>query len=130
MTALRTLSPDGSSKSFDASANGYARGEAVAALYVKRLDKAIRDRNPIRAVIRSSASNADGKTPGIAFPNPEAQEALIRQAYKMAGLDLSQTALVECHGTGTAVGDPREVKVIANCFGENGIYIGSVSQNS
>jgi acyl transferase domain-containing protein len=129
MTAQLTLSPEGSSKSFDASANGYARGEGVTALYVKRLDEAIRHRNPIRAIIRSSASNADGKTPGIAMPNPKAHEALIRQTYKAVGLDLSQTAMVECHGTGTAIGDPLEVRAIANCFGKEGIYIGSVSRN-
>lgn len=57
MSLLGSLSPEGSSKSFDASADGYARGEAVSALYVKRLDEAIKDGNPIRAVIRSSATN-------------------------------------------------------------------------
>lgn len=57
MTAQMALSPEGSSKSFDASADGYARGEAVNAIYIKRLDEAIRDNNPIRAIIRGSASN-------------------------------------------------------------------------
>ena len=57
LSLLGSLSPEGSSKSFDASADGYARGEAVSALYIKRLDEAIRDGNPIRAVIRSSATN-------------------------------------------------------------------------
>ena len=57
MSLLGSLSPEGSSKSFDASADGYARGEAVSALYIKRLDEAIKDGNPIRAVIRSSATN-------------------------------------------------------------------------
>jgi acyl transferase domain-containing protein len=103
MSVQLTLSPDGSSKSFDASADGYSRGEAVTALYVKRLDEAIKDGNPIRAIIRSSATNADGKTPGLAMPNPKAHEAVIRQTYAAAGLDFSQTAMVEAHGTGTAV---------------------------
>ena len=58
MSLLGSLSPEGSSKSFDASADGYARGEAVSALYIKRLDEAVKDGNPIRAVIRSSATNA------------------------------------------------------------------------
>ena len=57
MSLLGSLSPEGSSKYFDASADGYARGEAVSALYIKRLDEAIKDGNPIRAVIRSSATN-------------------------------------------------------------------------
>ncbi|KAI0123372.1 putative polyketide synthase [Xylariales sp. AK1849] len=129
MTAQATLSPDGSSKTFDASADGYARGEAVTALYVKRLDQAIRDGNPIRAVIRASATNADGRTSGIAMPSPDAHEALIRQTYNAAGLDFSETAMVECHGTGTAVGDPLEIAAIANCFGKLGTYIGSVKPN-
>ena len=126
MTAQETLSPEGSSKTFDASADGYARGEAVTALYVKRLDHAVRDGNPIRAVIRASATNADGRTSGLAMPSPDAHEALIRHTYKMAGLDFSETAMVECHGTGTAVGDPLEVAAIANCFGKDGTYIGAV----
>jgi acyl transferase domain-containing protein len=126
MSVQMTLSPEGSSKSFDASADGYARGEGVTALYVKRLDEAIRDGNPIRAIIRASATNADGKTAGLAMPNPEAHEAVIRQTYAAAGLDFSQTAMVEAHGTGTAVGDPLEVRAIANCFGKDGVYLGAV----
>jgi acyl transferase domain-containing protein len=129
MSAQMTLSPDGSSKTFDASADGYARGDGVTALYVKRLDEAIRDGNPVRAIIRSSSSNADGRTPGMTMPSTDAQEALIRRCYEAAGLDFSETAMVECHGTGTAVGDPMEVAAIARCFGEKGVYIGSVKPN-
>ncbi|KNG81092.1 putative polyketide synthase [Aspergillus nomiae NRRL 13137] len=92
MSAQMTLAPDGSSKTFDASANGYARADGIAALYIKRLDFALRDGNPVRAVIRSSASNADGRTPGMTMPSSDAQEALIRQCYDAAGLDLSETA--------------------------------------
>lgn len=127
LTAQLTLSPDGSSKTFDASANGYARGEGVAALFIKRLDDAIRDGNPIRAVLRASCSNADGRTPGISMPSSEAHETLIRQTYSSAGLDFKETAMFECHGTGTAVGDPLEVNAVARCLGSNGVYIGSVS---
>ncbi len=126
MSLQMALSPEGSSKSFDASADGYARGEGVNALYVKRLDEAIRDKNPIRAIIRSSASNADGRTNGISMPNPEAHKAVIRQAYDSAGLDMSETAMVEAHGTGTKIGDPIEAKAIADCFGKNGLYLGAV----
>ncbi|KAL2065354.1 hypothetical protein VTL71DRAFT_3024 [Oculimacula yallundae] len=129
MSVQMTLSPEGSSKTFDASADGYARGEGVTALYIKRLDHAIRDGNPIRAVIRASATNADGKTPGFAMPSPEAHEAAIRQAYAAADLDMGQTAMIEAHGTGTVVGDPLEVKAIAKCFGEKGIYLGAVKPN-
>ncbi|KAL2817757.1 hypothetical protein BDW59DRAFT_165803 [Aspergillus cavernicola] len=130
MSLLMALSPEGSSKSFDAAADGYARGEAVTALYIKRLDEAIRDGNPIRAVIRSSASNADGRSRGgMANPNPDAHEAVIKQAYASVGLDMSQTAMVEAHGTGTPVGDPIEVEAIARCFGRDGAYLGAIKPN-
>jgi hypothetical protein len=105
MSEQGVLSADGSSKTFDAAADGYARGEAINALYVKRLDEAIRDRNPIRAIVRSTGTNCDGKTAGLSHPSLENQEALIRQTYESAGIhDFCQTAFVECHGTGTATG--------------------------
>lgn len=129
MAAGLPLSPEGSSKTFDSSADGYARAEGVSCLYVKRLDEAFRDGNPVRAVIRSSAVNADGRSHGLTVPNPVAHEALIRQAYRNAGLEFADTAMVECHGTGTAVGDPLEVEAIGNCFGDHGVYIGSVKPN-
>jgi acyl transferase domain-containing protein len=121
------LSPDGSCKTFDAKANGYVRADAVNAIYIKKLDDALRDGNPIRAIIRSTSSNCDGKTLGIANPSSQAHEALIRRAYEVARLDFSETAMVECHGTGTVVGDPLEVNAVANIWGKSGIYIGSVS---
>lgn len=128
MSLQMALSPEGSSKSFDAAADGYARGEGVNALYIKRLDKAIRDKNPIRAVIRSSASNADGRTNGMAMPNSEAHQAVMRQAYDNAGLALSETAMVEAHGTGTKIGDPIEARAIANCFGNQALFLGAVGE--
>ncbi|KAF4556529.1 KR domain-containing protein [Elsinoe fawcettii] len=124
-----TLAPDGSSKSFDASANGYGRGEAVIALYIKRLNQAVQDGNPIRAIIRGTATNSDGRTNGMPTPNPESQKAVIRQAYRNAGLPLTQTALIEAHGTGTLTGDPLEASAIAECFGAGGIYMTSVKAN-
>jgi acyl transferase domain-containing protein len=116
MSAQMTLSPDGSSKTFDTSADGYARGDGVTALYVKRLDEAIRDGNPVRAIFRTSSSNADARTLGITMPSTDAQEALICRRYEVAGPDVPRTAIVECHGTGTAVGDPMEVAAVARCF--------------
>ena len=95
MGLFKVTSPEGSSKTFDASADGYARGEAVNAVFIKRLDEAIRDGNPIRAVIRSSAANADGRSQdGMTMPSLVAHEAVIRKAYASAGLDFSQTAMV------------------------------------
>ncbi|KAI4601070.1 putative PKS/NRPS-like protein biosynthetic cluster [Pestalotiopsis sp. 9143b] len=124
------LSADTSCKTFDASANGYARADAINAVYVKRLDHAIRDGNPIRAIVRSTATNFDGKTSGISNPSTSAQDALIRKTYQLAGLDVAETAFCECHGTGTAVGDPLEAMAIANIWQETGgVLIGSVKPN-
>lgn len=94
------LSPDGKSFSFDHRANGYGRGEGIAALVLKRLPDAIRDGDTIRAVIRSTATNQDGRTPGVTQPNPTSQSMLIRQTYARAGLDLLKTRYFEAHGTG------------------------------
>ncbi|OTA56526.1 fatty acid synthase S-acetyltransferase [Hypoxylon sp. EC38] len=130
LTEQGIISKDGSCKTFSAEANGYARGEAVTAIYVKPLSDAIRDGNPVRAVIRATSHNVDGKTPGMSQPSTDAQEALMRRAYKVAGItDFSQTAMVECHGTGTPTGDPIETKAVARVFGESGVYIGSVKPN-
>lgn len=121
------LSPDGICKTFDASANGYGRGEAINAIYIKKLSKAIEDGDVIRAVIRATSVNTDGRTNGMLTPSPVAQEALIRQAYQQAGIkNMCETAFVECHGTGTPVGDPLETTAVANCFGQEGVLITSV----
>ncbi|KAI1619299.1 KR domain-containing protein [Exophiala viscosa] len=130
MTEQGVLSPDGSCKSFDAEANGYARAEAINAVYVKPLEDALRDGNPIRAVIRGTSSNSDGKTIGISQPSAASHEDMMRKAYSLAGIEtLSDTAYIECHGTGTAIGDPIETSAVANVFGEQGVYIGSVKPN-
>lgn len=98
------LSPSASCKSFDADADGFARGEGVSAIYIKRLADAVRDGDPIRAVIRSTCVAGNGRTPGLTTPSPEIHERLMRRGHKLAGItDLSKTAMVECHGTGTSV---------------------------
>lgn len=124
------LSVDGSCKTFSADANGYARGEAVTAIFIKPLADAVRDGNPVHAVVRATSHNVDGKTPTLSQPSTDVQEALMRRAYKVAGIDdFSATAMVECHGTGTAIGDPIEVNAVARIFGEKGVLIGSVKPN-
>lgn len=129
LTAQGVLSPNGRCRSFDAGADGYARGEAIVAIHVKKLSDAIRDNDPIRAVIRASCANSDGKTAGLTQPNSESHAALIRRSHALAGIsNLSQTAMVECHGTGTQVGDPMEASAVASVFGEYGMLIGSVSR--
>ncbi|KAI0110540.1 putative polyketide synthase [Hypoxylon sp. NC0597] len=120
------LSPTGQCHTFDASADGYARGEAVNMILIKRLNDALRDNDPIRAVIRGTNVNADGRTAGMLIPSSIAQAALIRYTYEVAGIeDLSETAIVETHGTGTPVGDPLEVEAVAKCFGTKGVIITS-----
>ncbi|CAG7940410.1 unnamed protein product [Penicillium nalgiovense] len=90
------LSSDGSCKTFSSEANGYARGEAVTAIFIKPLAHAIRDGNPIQAVVRSTSHNVDGKTPTLSQPSTDAQEALMRRAYEFGGItDFSKTAMVE-----------------------------------
>jgi acyl transferase domain-containing protein len=95
MTQEGVLSPEGSCKTFDASADGFARGEAITAVYIKPLHNAIRDKNPIRAVIRNTATNCDGRRQGSMQPNSKSQEALMRKVYLDAGLDPQETAFVE-----------------------------------
>ncbi|KAK2608454.1 hypothetical protein QQS21_003024 [Conoideocrella luteorostrata] len=134
MTALNFLSPDGKCFTFDSRANGYGRGEGIGVVVMKRLSDAIRDNDTIRAVIRGSSVNQDGRTTGITLPSKEAQVANIRSVYANAGLDFDQTAYVECHGTGTQAGDWRELKAIsetlaAGRFSENPVVVGSVKPN-
>lgn len=99
-------------------------------MIIKPLRAALRDGNRVRAVIRASGSNQDGRTPGITVPSVDAQEQLIRSVYKSADLDPSQTGYVEAHGTGTQVGDPLEVQAIVSALGdqtrETPLYVGSV----
>ena len=126
-------SPSGKCHTFDVKADGYIKAEAVNAVILKRLDDAVRAGDPIRAVIRGSATNSDGRTPGIASPNSEAQASAIRAAYANAGIsDLSGTTYIECHGTGTQAGDPLEVKGVSSVFAatrtfDEPLIIGSVS---
>jgi acyl transferase domain-containing protein len=130
LTGDGAISPTASCRTFDASADGYARGEAVNMVYLKNLDDALRDGNPIHAVIRGSATNSDGKTAGFTLPSAVAQESLIREAYRKAGIvDPSQTAFIELHGTGTPTGDPIETAAAGNVF-KSGIYIGSIKPNT
>ncbi|KAI1497192.1 hypothetical protein F5X99DRAFT_423743 [Biscogniauxia marginata] len=130
MTQEGIMSPEGSCKTFDARADGYGRGEAVNAIYIKPLSDAIRDGNPIRAIIRNTGVNQDGQSTGLFATSVVAQEALMRKAYADAGLNPAETAMVECHGTGTPVGDPVEAISVGNVFGQqNGIIIGSVKPN-
>ncbi|CAH0054704.1 unnamed protein product [Clonostachys solani] len=126
------LSPTSTCHTFDASADGYGRGEAVNAVFIKPLSRAIRDGDNIRAIIRGTAINANGRTNGITQPSARFQEAVIRKAYANARLNMAETDYVECHGTGTAVGDPVEVEGIGRCFSPRygpPLMIGAIKTN-
>ena len=111
------LSPDGRCKTFDASANGYVRGEGCAAVILKRLADAQRDENPILAVIRGSAVNQDGSSSGLTAPNQRAQQAVIEAALAQAQVAPREICYLEAHGTGTSLGDPIEVMAAAHVLG-------------
>lgn len=95
MAKAGVLSATSTSHTFDTAADGYGRGEGIAALYLKKLTTAIRQQDPIRSVIRGTAVNSNGHTPGIALPDAVGQEAVIRKAYASAQLDMDDTVYVE-----------------------------------
>ncbi|KAJ9296558.1 hypothetical protein DTO271G3_5256 [Paecilomyces variotii] len=136
---LHMLSPDSQSRMWDKTANGYARGEGAAAILLKPLSQALRDNDHIEALIRGSGINSDGQSPGITMPAAAAQAALIRNTYQRAGLDpvKDRCQYFECHGTGTAAGDPVEAQAISEALlGEGAstsemgnippLYVGSI----
>lgn len=109
----RSMAPDGKCKTFDAAANGYVRGEGCGVIVLKRLADAIRDKDPILAVICGSAVNQDGRSTGsLMAPSQEAQEQLIKEALQSADLKPSDVSYIETHGTGTPLGDRTEVGAI------------------
>ncbi|PYI07025.1 putative polyketide synthase [Aspergillus sclerotiicarbonarius CBS 121057] len=116
MSQAGVLSPTSVCHTFDAAADGYGRADGVNALYVKRLSDAIRDGDPIRSIIRGTAVNSNGRTPGITQPSIDGQEAVSQKAYHRTGLQPADTAYVEMHGTGTSVGDPMEAEAVSRVF--------------
>ncbi|KAL9127721.1 MAG: hypothetical protein Q9217_003451 [Psora testacea] len=128
------LSPEGRCFGWDHRASGYGRGEGVATLVLKRLDDALRDGDSVHAVIRESALNQDGKTTTISSPSMAAQQKLIEECYRRAGLDPGETGYVEAHMTGTDTGDPIEAEALARTFGKSRpandpIIVGSCKPN-
>ena len=109
---LGILAVDGRCKTFDASADGYSRGEGCAVVVLRRLEDALRDGDPIHAVILGSAINQDGKSAGLTAPNGRAQQEVIRTALTRAGVAPAEVGLIEAHGTGTQLGDPIEVQAL------------------
>ena len=134
LSNLGFLSPDSQCHSFTTKANGYARGEGVAVLVLKRLSRALAEGDTIRAVIRGTHTNQDGKTPGITQPSLEAQKKLITSCYSKARLALDQTRVFEAHGTGTTIGDSVEASAIREVFksyrdAQTPMIVGAVKSN-
>jgi acyl transferase domain-containing protein/pimeloyl-ACP methyl ester carboxylesterase/acyl carrier protein len=110
------LSPDGKCKAFDNDANGIVNGEAVAAIVLKPLERAIKDGDSIYGVIKSSGVNQDGKTNGITAPSALSQTKLEFEVYQKGNINPETISYVEAHGTGTKLGDPVEIEALANTF--------------
>ncbi|KAL3434320.1 hypothetical protein BDV09DRAFT_204784 [Aspergillus tetrazonus] len=135
MSALHMINENGRCYPFDSRGAGYGRAEGVAALVLKRLADAVKDGDPIRAVIRNTGINQDGKTNGIMLPSPEAQQQLTSSLYRQAGLDPNDVCYIEAHGTGTQAGDAAEVTSIKQVFAsaartrERPLFLGSIKAN-
>lgn len=128
------LSPQGRSRTFDAAADGYVRAEGVAVVALKRLSDALRDGDPVHAVVIGSGVNQDGRTNGITVPNPDAQVTLIERVCAEAGIVPGSLQYVEAHGTSTPVGDPIEAGALARALAVgrrpgDKCYVGSVKTN-
>ncbi|KAI9035970.1 putative polyketide synthase [Aspergillus affinis] len=134
MSLFKFFSADSQCWSFDDRANGYSRGEGIAVIVLKTVKEALRNGDTIRAVIRNTASNQDGRTPSITQPSPQAQVDLIKQTYEEARIPMGPTRFFEAHGTGTAVGDPIEANAIGYAFrdsrsADDPVFVGAVKAN-
>ncbi|KOV10754.1 hypothetical protein ADK60_37065 [Streptomyces sp. XY431] len=128
------LSPDGRCFTFDSRANGFVRGEGGGVVVLKPLSRALADGDPVLAVIRGSAVNNDGATPGLTVPDAGAQEEVVRAACRAAGVAPASVQYVELHGTGTEVGDPIEAEALGASLGggrvpASALAVGSVKTN-
>ncbi|CAI7975413.1 phthiocerol/phenolphthiocerol synthesis type-I polyketide synthase C [Frankia sp. Hr75.2] len=129
---VRVMSPAGACRTFDADADGYVRSEGCGMIVLKRLADALRDEDPVVAVIRGTAVNHDGRSGGLTVPSGRAQQAVIRQALTDAGVSADEVGLIEAHGTATALGDPIEARALAEVFHRSGgrpLALGSVKTN-
>ncbi|MCB1741758.1 MAG: SDR family NAD(P)-dependent oxidoreductase [Gammaproteobacteria bacterium] len=130
----RLLAPDGRCKTFDAAADGYVRSEGCGIVVLKRLHDAQRDGDRILAVIRGSAINQDGRSSGLTAPNGPSQTRVISDALAAGGVAPADVQYLECHGTGTVLGDPIEVQAAdailsAGREQDSPLLIGSVKTN-
>ena len=111
------MAPDGRCKAFDAAADGYVRGEGAGVVVLKPLSRALADGDRVHALVLATAVNQDGRSNGLTAPNGGAQEAVLREAYRRAGVAPAAVQYVEAHGTGTALGDPIEARALGAVVG-------------
>ncbi|WP_269764350.1 SDR family oxidoreductase, partial [Burkholderia humptydooensis] len=116
--AAGMLSPDGRCKTFDRSADGFGRGEGVGVVVLRRAAEAIAAGDHLDAVIVASGENHGGRASSPSAPNPDAQRELIVDTYRRGGIDPASVGYIEAHGTGTALGDPIEIKALVRAFAE------------
>ncbi|MEU3039543.1 SDR family NAD(P)-dependent oxidoreductase [Streptomyces diastaticus] len=133
-SATGVLSPTGRCAPFDASADGIVLGEAVGAVVLKPLERALADGDTVHAVIKGTGVNGDGRTNGLTAPSADAQAALLDEVYTRSGLSPDEVGYVEAHGTGTPLGDPIEAKALVRVFGRRDpgagpCHVGSVKAN-
>ena len=133
LSHARMMAPDGQCKTFDASADGYVRGEGCGVIILKRLSDAVREGCPILALVRGTAVNQDGRTNGLTAPNGAAQQAVINAALSDAGVSPHSISYIEAHGTGTNLGDPIEVRALTEVMRDRPLdqpcLLGSVKTN-
>jgi len=131
---LRALSPSGPCRTFDAAADGYARGEGCGVIVLKRLGDALEHGDNILALLRGSHVNHDGRSSGLTTPNGRSQQQVMRRAFDHLDIEPRDVGYIEAHGTGTVLGDPVEAQSISRVF-ENGrsiedpLRVGSVKTN-
>ncbi len=133
LSRMGMLSASGKCRAFDQGADGFVPGEAVAVVVLKPLSRALADGDPVRAVIKASGINQDGRTNGITAPSAASQARLQSQIYQRSGIDPASISYVETHGTGTALGDPIEFEALRRSLGDAGDRpsrgLGSVKTN-
>lgn len=134
LSHAQMLAPDGHCKTFDESADGYARAEGCGVLVLKRLSDAVAAGDRVLALVRGTAIGQDGESAGLSAPNGTAQEAVMRAALANARLEPGDIQYVEAHGTGTPLGDPIELGSVNGVFGashdkDDPLVIGSLKAN-
>ncbi|MGW3264201.1 acyltransferase domain-containing protein [Streptomyces sp. NPDC001056] len=132
MDQMGALAPDGRCKTFDARADGYVRGEGAGVVVLAPLSVALERELPVYCLIKGSSANNDGLSNGMTAPNPQAQELMLRTAYRRAGIAPSLVDYIECHGSATPLGDPIEANAIGAVLGgdrRTPLRLGSVKSN-